>query len=84
MGWGVSSGCDSSTDYALRLTVVPLVSDRVNPSPAGTVKLLMLTVVQLLAASTSSRELIVAVQAAFAPTTRRAENRKDHMLAEVE
>lgn len=43
-----------------------MASDKVNPSPAGTVKPLMLTVVQDAAAETSLRELIVAVQAVAA------------------
>lgn len=53
-------------EYALKFTVVPVASDKVNPSPAGTVKPLMLTVVQEAAAETSLRELIVAVQAVAA------------------
>lgn len=43
-------------------TVVPEASSSVKPSPAGTVKPLMLTVVQSSAPETSSRELMVAVQ----------------------
>ena len=44
------------------MTVVPLARERKNPSPAGTVNPLMFTVVQLFAAETSSKELMVAVQ----------------------
>lgn len=56
----------------LRFTVVPEASERVNPSPAGTVKLLMLTVVHFSAADTSERELIVAVHGVVAASTPRA------------
>ena len=52
--------------YSLKFTVEPVASSRVKPSPAGTVNPLMLTVVQSLAAETSSRELIVAVHAVAA------------------
>lgn len=62
--------------------MVPEARERVKPSPAGTVNPLMLTVVQDDAAETSLRELMVAVQAAFAPVARRAESRRDNILSE--
>lgn len=47
-------------------------SESVKPSPAGTVKPLMLTVVHFSAAETSLRELMVAVQGVVAARTWRA------------
>lgn len=69
-------------DDVLKLTVEPVASERVNPSPAGTVNPLMLTVVQSAAPETSEREFMVAVQStaalaletASATTATRSEN----------
>lgn len=47
-------------------------SESVKPSPAGTVKPLMLTVVHFSAAETSLRELMVAVQGVEAASASRA------------
>lgn len=57
-------------DDSLRLTVASVARASVKPSPAGTVNPLMLTAVQLAAAATSERELIVAVQAASTEATK--------------
>lgn len=62
--------------YTLMFTVAPVARERVKPCPAGTVKPLMFTVEQLAAPDTSSRELIVAVQAALARLTK-ASTRRD-------
>ena len=71
----------SCTVYVLMVTVEPDARLRLKVSPAGTVKLLMTTVVHFTAAATSSMEEIVPVQseaagAALTATVKKARARR--------